>query len=156
MSGYASTVGGALSQGSVFLGSTQYGTTAKSTLGLEVALADGTLLTTGSAGGAQCENPFFRTFGPDLTGLFLNDCGAFGIKTKATLRLIETPAFSGFLTFTFANHGDLLAAMSEVSRQSLAAECYGADPYVWGMRLWDSDLGTDLTRLAGVIKANRS
>jgi FAD/FMN-containing dehydrogenase len=156
MSGYASTVGGALSQGSVFLGSTQYGTTAESTLGLEVVLADGTVLTTGSAGGEYCDNPFFRTFGPDLTGLFLNDCGAFGLKTRATLRLIRTPEYSGFLTFTFGNHGDLIAAMSEVSRQSLAAECYGADPYIWGMRLWNSDVGTDLTRLAGVVKSNRS
>jgi FAD/FMN-containing dehydrogenase len=156
MSGYASTVGGALSQGSVFLGSTQYGTTAESTLGLEVALADGSLLTTGSAGGQYCDSPFFRTFGPDLTGLFLNDCGAFGIKTKATLRLIKTPDYSGFLTFTFDSHGDLLAAMSAVSRESLAAECFGADPYIWNMRLWDSDLGTDLTRLTGVVKANRS
>jgi FAD/FMN-containing dehydrogenase len=156
MSGYASTVGGALSQGSVFLGSTQFGTTAESTLGLEVVLADGSLLTTGSAGGQNCDNPFFRTFGPDLTGLFLNDCGAFGIKTKATLRLIKTPEFSGFLTFTFDSHEDLIAAMSLISRESLAAECYGADPYVWNMRLWDSDVGTDLTRLAGVVKANRS
>jgi FAD/FMN-containing dehydrogenase len=156
MSGYASTVGGALSQGSVFLGSTQFGTTAESALGLEVALADGTLLTTGSAGGQTCDSPFFRTYGPDLTGLFLNDCGAFGIKTKASLRLIKTPEYSGFLTFTFDSHNDLLAAMSEVSRQSLAAECYGADPYIWNMRLWNNDVGTDLTRLAGVVKANRS
>jgi FAD/FMN-containing dehydrogenase len=156
MSGYASTVGGALSQGSVFLGSTQYGTTAESTLGLEVALADGSLLTTGSAGGQHCDNPFFRTYGPDLTGLFLNDCGAFGIKTKATLRLIRSPAYSGFLTFTFDTHADLLTAMSEVSRQSLAAECYGADPYIWNMRLWTSDMGTDITRLVGVVKANRT
>jgi FAD/FMN-containing dehydrogenase len=156
MSGYASTVGGALSQGSIFLGSTQFGTTAESTLGVEVVLADGTLLTTGSAGGVHCDSPFFRTFGPDLTGLFLNDCGAMGIKTKATLRLIRNPGFSGFLTFTFESHNDLFAAMSEVSRQSLAAECYGADPYIWNMRLWDNDVGTDLTRLAGVVKANRS
>ncbi len=156
MSGYASTVGGALSQGSVFLGSTQYGTTAESTLGLEVVLADGTVLTTGSAGGDYSDNPFFRTFGPDLTGLFLNDCGAFGLKTRATLRLIHLPEYSGFLTFTFKSHGDLIAAMSEVSRQSLAAECYGADPFIWGMRLWNSTVGTDLTRLAGVVKANRS
>jgi len=156
MSGYASTVGGALSQGSIFLGSTQFGTTAESTLGLEVVLADGSRLTTGSAGGQACDNPFFRTYGPDLTGLFLNDCGAFGIKTKATLRLIKNPDYSGFLTFTFDSHRDLLAAMSEISRQALAAECYGADPYVWGMRLWDSDIGTDLTRLSGVVKSNRS
>ena len=39
-----------LSQGSIFLGSTQYGTTAETVLGLTAVLADGSLVTTGSAG----------------------------------------------------------------------------------------------------------
>ena len=46
--------------------------------------------------------------------------------------------------------------MSEISRRGLAAECYGADPYIWGMRLWDADLLTDVKRLAGVVTAGRS
>lgn len=156
MSGYASTVGGALSQGSIFLGSTQYGSTAESTLGLDVVLADGSLLKTGSNGGDTRPSPFFRTYGPDLTGPFLGDAGALGFKARATLRLIKWPEYTGFLTFTFSTYGDLLGAMSEVSRQGLAAECFGADPYIWGQRLWDSDITKDLKRLAGVVKSNRS
>jgi len=152
MSGYASSIGGALSQGSVFLGSTQYGTTADSVLSLEVILADGTVLNTGSAAAAQ-KNPFFRHYGPDLTGLFLHDSGALGFKTRATLRLIKTPAAAGFASFTFPTHGELLAAMSEISRRGLAAECFGADPYIWGMRLWDEDLSRDTKRLLGVVKS---
>jgi FAD/FMN-containing dehydrogenase len=156
MSGFASTVGGALSQGSIFLGSTQYGTTADSVLSLSVVLADGSVVNTGSAGALGEATPFFRNYGPDLTGLFLHDGGALAFKARATLRLLKTPSHTGFAAFTFGSHAELLTAMSEVSRSGLAAECYGADPYIWGMRLWDDDLMRDVTRLAGVVKAGRS
>jgi FAD/FMN-containing dehydrogenase len=155
MSGYGSTVGGALSQGSVFLGSTRYGTTAESVLGLDVVLADGSLLRTGSAGGEHSPGPFFRHYGPDLTGLFLHDAGALGFKARATLRLMKTPAHTGFIAFTFARPAELFAAMSEISRRGLASECYAADPYIWGMRLWDDDLGRDVSRMVGVVKSGR-
>jgi len=156
MSGYSSTVGGALSQGSVFLGSTRYGTSADSVLGLEVVLADGSVLATGSDGSLNQTGPFFRNYGPDLTGVFLHDAGALGLKARTTLRLIRTPAYSAFASFTFSSHVDLLAAMSEVARSGLAAECYGADPYIWNMRLWDSDIERDLQRAVGVVKAGRT
>ena len=156
MSGYASTVGGALSQGSVFLGSTQYGSTADSTLGLQVVLADGSMLTTGSAGSLHTDNPFMRNYGPDLTGLFLHDAGAMGFKARITLRLIRMPENSGFLSFTFGSYADLLAAMSQIGREGLAAECFGSDPFIWGMRLWNSDLSQDIKRLIDVVKANRN
>jgi FAD/FMN-containing dehydrogenase len=156
MSGFASTVGGALSQGSIFLGSTEYGTTADSVLGLEVVLADGSIVATGSAGGISTAGPFFRNFGPDLTGLFLHDSGALGLKARATLRLISAPENSGAVSFTFTNHTDLLAAQSEIARRGLAAECYGADPYIWGMRLWDDDLVRDVKRFVGVAISGRT
>jgi FAD/FMN-containing dehydrogenase len=156
MSGYLSTIGGALSQGSIFLGSTQYGTTADSVLGLDVVVADGSIVTTGSAGGANSPGPFFRNYGPDLTGLFLHDAGALGFKGRATLRLIKAPERSGFVSFTFGAADDLLAAMSEVARQGLAAECFGADPYIWNMRLWDADMSRDIKRVVGVIKSGRT
>jgi FAD/FMN-containing dehydrogenase len=153
MSGYASSVGGALSQGSIFLGSTQYGTTAESVLSLNVVLADGTIIDTGSAATANAPNPFFRHYGPDLTGIFLHDGGALGFKSRVSLRLLKTPAATGFVSFTFGTHAELLAAMSEISRRGLAAECFGADPYIWGMRLWDEDLSRDTKRLLGIIKS---
>jgi len=156
MSGYRSTIGGALSQGSIFLGSTQYGTTAESVLGLDVVLADGSIVATGSAGGVNTPGPFFRNYGPDLTGLFLHDAGSFGFKGRATLKLIKAPDRTGFASFTFRSANDLLAAMSEIARQGLAAECFGADPYIWNMRLWDADVGRDIQRVVGVIKSGRT
>ena len=156
MSGFASTVGGALSQGSIFLGSTEYGTTADSVLGLDVVLADGSIVPTGSAGGIHTAGPFFRNYGPDLTGLFLHDAGALGLKARATLRLMTAPEHNGAISFTFANHADLLAAQSEIARRGLAAECYGADPYIWGMRLWDDDIIRDVKRFVGVATSGRT
>jgi FAD/FMN-containing dehydrogenase len=72
------------------------------------------------------------------------------------LRLVKSPSHSGFVSFTFSSSADLLQAMSEVSRSGLAAECYGADPYIWSMRLWDDDLSRDVQRVIGVAMSGRS
>jgi D-lactate dehydrogenase (cytochrome) len=84
-SGMAATVGGSMSQHSVSHGSGAHGISAESVIGLDVVTADGALLRTGAAarGGA----PFSRWHGPDLAGLFLGDCGVFGIKARVTLAL---------------------------------------------------------------------
>ena len=84
--------------------------------------------------------PFFRNYGPDITGLFLHDAGALGFKARATLRLLRTPEYTGAVSFTFDNHRDMLGAMSEIARRGLAAECFGADPIfsacVFGTTIW--------------------
>jgi len=152
MSGYVSTVGGALSQGSVFLGSTQYGTSAETALSLDVVLADGTLLSTGSASGNVRPTPFFRTYGPDLTGLFLGDSGAFGIKARATLQLIRTPVESRYLSYSYATAEQLLGALAEISRSGLAAECFGTDPYVQSRRIHEQNFSKDLDYLKAVAQ----
>jgi len=153
MSGYLSTVGGALSQGSVFLGSTQYGTSAESALSLDIVLADGSLLPTGSASGEIRPSPFFRNFGPDLTGLFLGDGGAFGIKVRATLQLIPFPAESRFLSFSYASADLMLDALASISRSGLAAECFGSDPYVQSRRIHEQNMAKDLGYLKAVLQS---
>ncbi|MFQ3595215.1 MAG: FAD-binding oxidoreductase, partial [Sphingomonadaceae bacterium] len=75
LSGAYATVGGAISQNSLFHGSGVHGTVAESVLGLQVVLADGTVLVTGS-GAHRNSNPFWRFFGPDMTGIFTADTGA--------------------------------------------------------------------------------
>ncbi len=79
-SGLAATVGGSLSQGSVTWGTGVFGVSGETTLGVEVVLGTGQIVRTGSWGAANSA-PFFRSYGPDLTGLFMGDCGALGIKT---------------------------------------------------------------------------
>lgn len=157
MSGYRATVGGALSQGSFFLGSSQYGPVADSVLAIEVALADGTLLRTGSWGGAAEASPFFRSYGPDLTGLFLGDTGAFGFKTKAVLKLIPFPAHQGFASLAFTDEAAAIAAVSAVGRTGLAGECYLWDPYfVKVMATATTGLAEDLKFLGGVLRGGGS
>jgi D-lactate dehydrogenase (cytochrome) len=129
-SGFSSTIGGALSQGSFLKGSTQHGTTAETTLALDVVLADGTVLSTGSAASMHNPSPFFRTYGPDLTGIFLGDCGALGFKARATLRLIPFPEHARFATYAFDDAASLLAAMRGAAKKGIVSECHGWDPYV--------------------------
>jgi D-lactate dehydrogenase (cytochrome) len=128
LSGRYATVGGALSQNSLFYGSARYGSVADSVLGLEVVLAGGRRLRTGS-GGSLGGSPFFRYFGPDLTGLFVSDTGAFGIKATATLKLIPFPAVTKYASFAFDDFGALAGAQKAMSPLLLAAEIYGFDPY---------------------------
>jgi FAD/FMN-containing dehydrogenase len=152
MSGYNATVGGALSQGSLFLGSTEYGTTADSVLSLEVVLANGDIIHTGSdsSGGTQ---PFFRNYGPDLTGLFLGDTGALGFKTVATLKLIRFPEHQAFGSFAFDRGPDAMAALSEIGRTGLAAEAYCWDPYfVNAMSQASTGVRQDLSFLLAVVR----
>jgi FAD/FMN-containing dehydrogenase len=156
MSGYISTVGGAMSQGSVFLGSTQYGTSAETALSLDVVLADGSLLSTGSASGSVRPSPFFRTYGPDLTGLFLGDAGALGIKARATLQLIRFPSESRYLSYSYATAEHLLGALAEISRSGLAAECFGTDPYVQSRRIHEKNFNRDLAYLKAVAQKESS
>ena len=128
LSGMYASVGGALSQNSLFLGSGIYNTVAESVIGLKVVLADGSVLQTGSAAHVNGA-PFWRHFGPDLTGIFTADTGAFGVKAEATLRLIEAPAVTLFMSCAFDSLAAMLATQIVLARKRLCAECYGFDPY---------------------------
>ena len=156
VSGHSSTVGGALSQGSIYYGSARYGSTADSVLGLKVVLADGSHVTTGSGSATVAASPFFRNFGPDLTGLFLNDSGALGVKTQATFRLIRKPAATAFLSFSFDDAAQCIRVLSEVCRRGLASECYVFDPFMHGLRLKRESLVEDFRRLVSVARAGKS
>ncbi len=152
-SGARATVGGGLSNGALFLGTGRYGSAADIVLGLEVALADGTLVRTGQAS-VEGGKPFFRAYGPDLTGLFVHDSGALGIKTEATLRLIRAPRETDFLSFGFESAQEAIAAACEVSRCELGEECYIMDPIKTQLALAGSDLASDARILAEVMKTS--
>lgn len=126
LSGRKATVGGALSQNSAFFGSTTHGTVGESVIGVTVVLADGTLVTTGSAG-RQNTKPFTREGGPDMTGLFIGDNGALGFKVAATLRLMPRPAHVGYLSFGFASIAAMASAQVEMSALDAISEGFGID-----------------------------
>ncbi len=152
LSGLRSTIGGALSQGSIFLGSGRYGPVAESVLGLDVVLVDGSVLRLG-AHAIDRGVPFFRQFGPDTLGVFLSDTGALGIKTRATFRLIERPAASRHLSFVFDTHVALLSAMADVARSDVVSEAFAFDPGLQAVRMKRASLGEDVRTLGKVIKA---
>ena len=126
-SGAKATVGGGLSNGALFFGTGAYGTAADNVTGMEIILADGTLIKTGQSAFADAK-PHHRTYGPDLTGLFCHDAGAFGIKTQATFRLIYTPVSTDYLSFSFKSILDATEALSAIARSRLTEECYLLDP----------------------------
>ena len=152
LSGIRATVGGSLSQNSVFWGSGRYGSAAESVLGLEVVLADGSVLETGSAGQVEA-GAFFRHHGPDLTGLFCGDCGALAIKSAVSLRLIPAFPSRAFGAFAFEDHAATLAAMAELSRRDLAMECFGFDPFLQRQRLRRESIAADAGQLLGAMKS---
>lgn len=152
LSGQKATIGGALSQGSMFLGSGRYGAAAESVLGLDVVLVDGTVLKLGSHANAFGV-PFFRQYGPDTMSLFLSDTGALGIKTRATFRLVRPQPESRHLSFQFVSAADLFTAMGAVARADVVSECFAFDPGLQGMRMKRARLTDDVKTLGKVMKA---
>ncbi|MCE7902069.1 MAG: FAD-binding oxidoreductase [Gammaproteobacteria bacterium PRO9] len=126
-SGLAATVGGGMSHYAVNYGSGLYGLSAESLLGMDVILASGEMLSTGSGGGAH-SLPFFRFYGPDLTGLFVGDAGAFGVKARMTLRLLKKPAGFAACSFGFPTGENCLKALMEVAPLGVVAQNFALDP----------------------------
>ena len=63
-----------------------------------------------------------------LTGLFLHDGGAFGIKSRATLRVIQRPRHTGHASFAFAALDDAVRALCAIQRKGLVEDAYIMDP----------------------------
>lgn len=119
ISGSVSTVGGAVSQN--LPGSME------AVLGLEIVTADGAIVRTGSLG-AENRGGFYRNFGPDLTGLFLGDAGAFGVKTAVALRLEPMPAGAAHASFGFETMAHTVDAMTRISALNLGGRVFALDP----------------------------
>lgn len=128
LSGRYATVGGALSQNSVFWGAAKHGTVADTVVSLEVVTASGELIRTGAAA-RRGTKPFFRYFGPDLTGLFVGDTGALGIKAVATLRTYPYPEHSVHHSVAVEDFAAAIDCMEACGRYGIATEVYNLDPY---------------------------
>ena len=150
-SGARATVGGGLSNGALFLGSARHGTAADALLGLEVVLADGSLLRTGQRAFAAAKRPFYRTCGPDLSGLFTHDAGALGVKARATLKLMRAPAHEGYGSFMFDDMSSAARALSEVARTGAAEEAYVFDPETTRRNLRSEGVVDDAGKLLKVV-----
>ena len=101
--------------------STRYGTVADLVEGLEVALADGSLIRTGWGGPRAA-------MGPDLTQVFVGSEGTLGVVTSARLRAHPLPHEEWKAAWLFADFASGLEACRRVLRR-------GATPAV--LRLYD-------------------
>ncbi|MEP4892321.1 MAG: FAD-binding oxidoreductase [Aliiglaciecola sp.] len=124
-SGLKATVGGSVSQNTISHGSGLYGISAQSVQSVDIVLADGSLLQTGSAGTGA--SPFMRHFGPDLTGLFTGDCGALGIKARITLPLIGRRSAHRVISFAFADFNAMHESMRRISLERLEDTHFALD-----------------------------
>jgi glycolate oxidase len=147
LSGINATVGGGMSQNGVFWGAGG-GSVVDAALSFDVVLADGSVVSTGS--------DFFRPYGPDLTGLFAADCGAFGIKARAVLRLVRDGAGLAYGSFAFDDAAALFAAISGIAREGLASESFGFDPFLQAQRMQRESLAADAKSLITMVKAQGS
>jgi glycolate oxidase len=147
LSGINATIGGGMSQNGVFWGA-RGGTVVDGAISFDVVLADGTVVSTGS--------DFFRPYGPDVTGLFAADCGAFGVKARATLRLVRDGRGLAYGSFAFDDAAAILGAMSAIAREGLATESFGFDPFLQSQRMKRDSLASDAKSLLTMVKAQGS
>lgn len=124
-SGLAATIGGSMSQNTISHGSGAYGISAESVLGMDIVTADGDILRTGSGavGGAH----FVRHFGPDLTGLFTGDCGAFGVKARITLPILRQRPTHGVISFAFPDFAALHESMRRIALERIEDTHFALD-----------------------------
>src|SRR6266550_1373929 len=125
-----STVGGWLACRSAGQYSTRYGKIEDMVVGLEVALADGRLVTTGGRAPRSA-------VGPDLTQLFVGSEGTLGVITAARLRARPVPPAERRAAYAFsegagADGADSFTAGLDACRRILRR---GATPAV--LRLYD-------------------
>src|SRR5690606_21364102 len=84
--GANATVGGMLANNAAGIRTVKYGASKDNVLRMQVALADGRLITVGSRSVKQSS-------GYDLLHLFVGSEGTLGIITEATLKLVPVPTY---------------------------------------------------------------
>lgn len=124
---FSASVGGTVAYNAVPHALTEYGMTGDQVISLEVVLADGTIIHTGSAANEAAGRRAIErgANGPDLTGLFIGSCGTLGIITEATLPIRRIPEIEEFLFYAFDELDQIVDAVSAIQKQSAATFLVG-------------------------------
>jgi FAD/FMN-containing dehydrogenase len=144
-----------MSQNSVSLGSGTFGISADSVLSFEVVLPGGEVIRT-SSNATEHGVPFFRWYGPDLTGLFTGDAGILGLKTKITLRLIKNPTHKLACSFGFNTFEEMAAGAAAAAREGVCSDNFGLDPKLQQGQLGSTDASAMMEAAKAVYKASRN
>jgi glycolate oxidase len=107
-----STIGGNVAENAGGMRAVKYGVTTNYVMGLEVVLADGTILQTG---GKAIKN----VTGYNLTSLLTGSEGTLGIITKVLLRLIPMPKKRGTLQLMFRSLDDGCATIHKMLQSGI-------------------------------------
>lgn len=102
-----STIGGNVAENAGGLRAVKYGVTNNYVMGLEVVLADGTVINTG---GKAIKN----VTGYNLTALFTGSEGTLGIVTKVILRLIPMPKVRNTIQLSFSSLDEACATIHQM------------------------------------------
>lgn len=151
-SGGKATIGGSMSQGTANNASARIGTSDSTALGYEIVTGAGDILVTGKDA-QDGHKPFTRNYGPDMTSLFSNDAGAFGIKTAVTLKLESRPKAYGGVSFAFESFDAAIKAVKAGSQTGLASAVIAMDAETAGVRGGATGLKEDLKKLWAVVKS---
>ena len=118
----ACTIGGNVAENSGGPHTLCYGVTTNHVLGLEVVLADGSVLHTGAK--------FWDRPGYDLTGLMVGSEGTLGIVTEATVRLVRLPEAAKTLLAIYDCVGDATRTVAALTARGITpAACEMMDGF---------------------------
>jgi FAD/FMN-containing dehydrogenase len=120
LSGQGATIGGSAAQNGGFFGAAGHGALGDGAVA-GCAMVDGT-------GTTRCLGPGDRVEGLAAPQPLVGDCGAFGIRTAVTLRLVARPATTAFLSFNFAEGSAALGALAALIGLRGLGEAYVFDP----------------------------
>ncbi len=133
--GANASIGGMLANNAAGIRTVKYGATRDNVLALEVVLADGRIIRTGSRSVKQSS-------GYDLTHLFVGSEGTLGVITEATLKLAPIPAHISAAVATFPAVADAAETVFDIIGAGLeptALELLDAT----AMRVINTDPGID-------------
>ena len=121
-------------------------------MGIDLVDGRGRCIRTGQAA-FDNGRPGFRQYGPDLTGLFVHDAGALGVKTQASLKMMPMPEAAEYGSLAFATQQEAIEALSAIGRSGYCEEVYCFDPATTQRSLDSATLMKDIGRLSNVIRS---
>jgi glycolate oxidase len=147
-SGLFANVGGGMSMNAISHGQ---GCAAEAALSFDIITGTGDTLRTGSALSGP-STPFFRHYGPDLTGLFTGDCGALGVKARITLALEKAPPAFATASFSFASFEKLHAAFRAIGIEGIVEENFGLNDVLQQGQLGKADTSAKVEMAGRIVK----